>query len=202
MLKSNIKWFGEIYSPHKKIVSFVIIGSLLGASLGLLSPMLIRYIMDELLPNGISMNMILTAGGLLLIYAASYLLNYKVECVGRSMGARIEFAMREKLFRHVMRMGYSFYDNAQSGQLLSRLVNDIAEVGNLMFAIPHLFVVCFVTMVGSISLLFYLNWQLASIVAILLLIKSYQAATINRDMKAMFMQARQNTGDLSGFVPA
>ena len=200
MFQAQLNWFSDCYEPHKKIVSFVILGSLIGAGLGLLSPMLIRYIMDELLPNGISTHMVIVSVGLLLVYAASYYLNYKVECLGRGMGARIEFSMREKLFRHMLRMGYSYYDNAQSGQLLSRLVNDIAEVGNLMFAIPHLFVTCTITMIGSIALLFYLNWQLAIIVTALLLFKTYQAASMNRDMKEMFMKARQNTGDLSGQI--
>ena len=200
MFQAQLAWFGNCYEPHKKIVSFVVLGSLTAAGLGLLSPMLIRYIMDELLPNGVSTNMMIVATGLLLVYTASYYLNYKIECLGRGMGARIEFSMREKLFRHMLRMGYSYYDNAQSGQLLSRLVNDIAEVGNLMFAIPHLFVTCSITMIGSIGLLFYLNWQLATIVTILLLFKTYQAAVMNRDMKNMFMQARENTGNLSGQI--
>ena len=97
-------------------------------------------------------------------------------------------------------MGYSFFDNAQSGQLLSRLVNDISEVGNLMFAIPHLFVTCSITLLGSIVLLFYLNWQLATIVTILLLLKTFSTIKLNGDMKKMFMRARENTGDLSGQI--
>lgn len=200
MLKHQLKFFAESYAAHKKIVAFIVFGSLAGAGLGLLAPMLIRHIMDELLPHGISSEMVAVAGGLLMIYAANYFLNYEVERLGRGMGARIEFDMREKLFRHLLRMGYSFYDNAQSGQLLSRLVNDIAEVGNLMFAIPHLFITCSVTMLGSIALLFYLNWQLALIVTALLLVKTWQTFKLNRDMKQMFMKARENTGDLSGQI--
>lgn len=200
MVKERLKFFADCYSAHKKVFSFVVIGSLIGAGLGLLSPMLIRHVMDELLPHGISTEMIFTAGALLAIYAASYLLNYKIECVGRGMGAKIEFTMREKLFRHLLRMGYSFYDNAQSGQLLSRLVNDIAEVGNLMFAIPHLLVTCSITMLGSVALLFWLNWQLALIVTALLLFKMRTTIKLNNDMKKMFMQARENTGDLSGQI--
>ena len=200
MLKDNLKFFSETYAAHKKIVAFVILGSLAGAGIELISPMMIRYIMDELLPNGISVNMAIIAGGLFLIYAANYFLNFKVECLGRGMGAKIEFTMREKLFRHLLRMGYSFYDNAKSGQLLSRLVNDISEVGNLMFAIPHLLVTCVVTMLGSTILLFYLNWQLATLVTILLILKTFQTAKMNADMKKMFMEARESTGDLSGQI--
>ena len=200
MFKDSFKFFLDTYGAHKKIVAFVILGSLAGAGIGLISPMLIRYIMNELLPNGISANLAMTAGGLFVIYAANYFLNYKVEFLGRGMGAKIEFAMREKLFRHLLRMGYSFYDNAKSGQLLSRLVNDISEVGNLMFAIPHLFVTCTVTIIGATILLFYLNWQLASVVTILLILKTFQVMKMNRNMKKMFMAARENTGDLSGQI--
>ena len=200
MLKDKLNFFAQSYSAHKRAFLFVVIGSLIGAGLGLLSPMLIRHIMDELLPHGISPEMILTAGALLTLYAASYLLKYKVEVIGRGMGAKIEFTMREKLFRHLLRMGYSFYDNAQSGQLLSRLVNDIAEVGELMFAIPHLFITCTVTLLGSVALLFYLNWQLAAIVTALLIFKTVTTIKLNGDMKKMFMAARQNTGDLSGQI--
>lgn len=200
MFKDTVKFFSESYAPHKKIVAFVIFGSLAAAGLGLIAPMLIRYIMSELLPRGISQEMIITAGGLFLIYAANYFLNYKVEFIGRGMGAKIEFAMREKLFRHLLRMGYSFFDNAKSGQLLSRLVNDISEVGNLMFAVPHLLITCAVTLFGSTILIFYLNWQLASVVTILLIVKTFQVMKMNRDMKKMFMAARENTGDLSGQI--
>ena len=200
MFKDTLKFFSESYKPHKKIASFVIFGSLAAAGLALIAPMLIRYIMNELLPHGISQEMIITAGGLFLIYAANYFLNYKVEYIGRSMGAKIEFAMREKLFRHLLRMGYSFFDNAKSGQLLSRLVNDISEVGNLMFAVPHLLITCAVTILGSTALIFYLNWQLASVVTILLIFKTFQVMKMNRDMKKMFMAARENTGDLSGQI--
>ena len=200
MVKDRLNFFTRCYSSHVKAFAFVAGGSLLCAGLGLLSPMLIRQVMDELLPHGISREMILTAGALLAIYAASYWLNYKIEVVGRGMGAKIEFTMRKKLFRHLLRMGYSFYDNAQSGQLLSRLVNDISEVGQLMFAIPHLFVTCSITLLGSTALLFWLNWQLALIVTTLLLFKVVATIKLNGDMKRTFMRARENTGDLSGQI--
>lgn len=194
------KFFAEIYASHKKSFAFVAIGSLVGAGIALASPMLIRRLTDELLPHGISNEMLLTAGALLTLYAASYRINVKIETVGRTMGARIEFAMREKLFRHLLRMGYSFYDNAQSGQLLSRLVNDLSEVGNLMFAIPHLLVTCAITLLGSTALLFWLNWQLALVVTTLLIVKTVTTIKLNANMKKLFMRARENTGDLSGQI--
>jgi len=200
MLRDKLNFFATIYSAHKKIFAFVVIGSLICAGLGLLAPMLIRQLMDELLPHGMSAEMILSAGVLLALYAANYFLSRKIEVVGRGMGAKIEFTLREKLFRHLLRMGYSFYDNAQSGQLLSRLVNDIAEVGGLMFAIPHLLVTCLITLLGSVTLLFWLNWQLALVVTALLVLKTFSTIKLNGDMKQTFMRTRENTGDLSGQI--
>ena len=200
MLKDKLKFFATIYSAHKRAFTFVVIGSLICAGLGLISPMLIRQLMDEILPNGMSAEMILMSGALFALYAANYYLSRKIEVVGRGMGAKIELTLREKLFRHLLRMGYSFYDNAQSGKLLSRLVNDIAEVGGLMFAIPHLLVTCLITLLGSIALLFWLNWQLALIVTALLLLKTFSTIKLNGDMKQTFMRARENTGDLSGQI--
>ena len=200
MLRDKLNFFATIYSAHKKTFAFVVIGSLICAGLGLLAPMLIRQLMDELLPHGMSAEMILSAGVLLALYAANYFLSRKIEVVGRGMGAKIEFTLREKLFRHLLRMGYSFYDNAQSGQLLSRLVNDIAEVGGLMFAIPHLLVTCLITLLGSVTLLFWLNWQLALVVTALLVLKTFSTIKLNSDMKQTFMRTRENTGDLSGQI--
>ncbi len=200
MFKDKIKFFAEQYKPHKKIVSFVIFGSLAASGLDLFSPMLIRYIMDEILPKGISGEIFFAAAGLLTIYVISYFLKYNVEKIGRTMGAKIEFSMREKLFRHLLRMGYSFFDNARSGQLLSRVVGDISEVGNLMFEIPHLLITCTITLVGASILLFCINPQLATIVVVLLIWKTIQSVKLNFTMKKMFTAARESTGDLSGQV--
>ena len=62
MVKDRLKFFAESYSAHKKAFSFVVIGSLVGAGLGLVSPMLIRHVMDELLPHGISAESTLSKG--------------------------------------------------------------------------------------------------------------------------------------------
>ena len=200
MFKGKLNFFITSYSAHKKEFLFVVFGSLYGAGLGLIAPMLIRHIIDFLLPQGISQEMILIAGLLIAIYAASYFLNYKVEVIGRGMGAKIEFTMREKLFSHLLKMSYSFYDKTQSGQLLSRLVNDIEEVGELMFAIPRLFLTCAITLLGSAALLFYLNWQLAIVVTALLFFSSWKMIFLNNDMENIFMKVQENTGDLTGLL--
>lgn len=185
------------YASYKQVLCFVIIGSLTGSALELCFPLVIRHIMEDLLPGGSAVLLAQAAGGLFLLYIAAYFLNRSVFCRGRGMGAEIEYDLRCKLFRHIMQMSFAYFDNARTGQLLSRLVNDIAEIGQLMFYIPNLVIVCTVTMLGTISLLFYLNWQLASVVSVLLVLKAYEAVSVNQRMKASFMEAREKTGNLN-----
>lgn len=185
------------YKPYKAVLAFIICGSLAGAGLDLVFPLYIRRILDIYLPAGDTRQVLLAAGFLLGLYVVSYLLNWAVFYLGRSMGANIEFDFRNKLFRHIMDMSFSYFDKARSGQLVSRIVNDIGEIGELMFSIPHLLIVCTATMLGTICLLFYLNWQLATIVSVLLVFKATEAVRINKRMKETFTVARRATGDIT-----
>jgi ATP-binding cassette subfamily B protein len=77
-------------------------------------------------------------------------------------------------------MSFSFFDNAKTGQLLSRLTSDIAEVGELAFLAPFDFIICTLTMGGTLVLLLYLNLKLGLIIALLLILKTIHTVWINR----------------------
>ena len=186
------------YKPYKGLLAFIIIGSFVASGLELFFPIGMREILNDLIPKGDMKSLLLAAGGMTLLYIFSYLLNWAVFTYGKGMGASIEYDLRNRLFRHTMDLSYSYFDNARTGQMVSRIVNDISEVGNLMFAIPNLLIVCSVTMLGTIIMLFWINIPLASVVSVLLVLKAYEAVETNKKMKVSFMEARRETGNLSG----
>ncbi len=186
------------YRPYKGLLAFIIIGSFVASGLELFFPIGMREILNDLIPMGDMESLLLAAGGMTLLYIFSYLLNWAVFTYGKGMGASIEYDLRNRLFRHTMDLSYSYFDNARTGQMVSRIVNDISEVGNLMFAIPNLLIVCSVTMLGTIVMLFWINVPLASVVSVLLVLKAYEAVETNKKMKVSFMEARRETGNLSG----
>lgn len=192
-----LKFLLTTYNNHRLTIAFIIGGSITASLLELWLPMGIRYILDTLLPAGNSESILKLAAILLLLYIISYLINWQVFFRGRFMGAQIEYYLRSKLFRHVLHLDFAYFDNANSGKLISRLISDIAEIGELMFSIPHLLLVCTITMLGTISMLFYINIPLASVVAVLLVIKAYEAVQLNRNMKASFLAARQETAKIT-----
>lgn len=185
------------YAPYHTILFFVIAGSVLTAGLEISFPMIVRYILEDILPAGDMVRLMHTAAVLFILYVVCLCSSFCVSYFGRSMGTHIENDLRCRLFSHIESMSFSFFDNAKTGQLLSRIISDISEIGDLVFQMPNLIMVCLITMCGSAFFLFYINWQLAIFVLFLILLKTAGTMILNRRMKETFRIARENMGLVS-----
>lgn len=193
MLKRFIKY----YFPYRKILTITLLGAVLTSLAELFFPMYLRYIMNDILPQHDVSALLKNAGVLLCLYLFNCFINYKVMLTGRTIGACIEQDMRRALFKHVHSMSFRYFDNQRVGQLVSRIVGDIGEIRELIFLGPNYLLVCTIFMLGTISILFYLNWKLAIIVNILLLAKAYDSVTINRKLKKAGRDARKQVGNIT-----
>lgn len=185
------------YAPYQNILFFVIAGSVLTAGLEISFPMIVRYILEDILPAGDMVRLVHTAAVLFILYVVCLCSSFCVSYFGRSMGTHIENDLRCRLFSHIESMSFSFFDNAKTGQLLSRIISDISEIGDLVFQMPNLIMVCLITMCGSAFFLFYINWQLAIFVLFLILLKTAGTMILNRRMKETFRTAREKMGLVS-----
>ncbi len=185
---------------YTKELYIVVIGSLLTAGLSVCFPMVARYILSDVLPAGDIRLLLAISAVMAVLYVLSLGISYIVAYVGKTMGAHIEHDLRCRLFLHMEEMSFSFFDRHRTGQLLSRLISDIGEIGNLTFQVPNLAVVCLITMAGSFALMLYINIFLGILVAALLCLKAYETVYMNEMMKKSFLQARERTGGLSSRV--
>ena len=185
------------YAPYHTILFFVIAGSVLTAGLEISFPMIVRYILEDILPAGDMLRLVHTAAVLFILYVVCLCSSFCVSYFGRSMGTHIENDLRCRLFSHIESMSFSFFDNAKTGQLLSRIISDISEIGDLVFQMPNLIMVCLITMCGSAFFLFYINWKLAIFVLFLILLKTAGTMILNRRMKETFRTAREKMGLVS-----
>ena len=185
------------YAPYHTILFFVIAGSVLTAGLEISFPMIVRYILEDILPAGDMLRLVHTAAVLFILYVVCLCSSFCVSYFGRSMGTHIENDLRCRLFSHIESMSFSFFDNAKTGQLLSRIISDISEIGDLVFQMPNLIMVCLITMCGSAFFLFYIKWQLAIFVLFLILLKTAGTMILNRRMKETFRTAREKMGLVS-----
>lgn len=189
--------FLHYYKPYKSILYGVVIGSLVVALLDLVFPMLVRQILNEVLPQKNTDRLLHDTGILFILYLGNYGLLYLVNYYGHLMSAKIENDMRRDLFEHLQQMSFKYFDNAKTGQLLSRLTSDIAEIGELSFRGPNDIIVCCITMIGTIGILFWMNVYLGILIAVLLIAKTLHTVYVNKKMKAAFRENRVKSGEIT-----
>ena len=189
--------FLHYYKPYKSILYGVVIGSLVAALLDLVFPMLVRQILNEVLPQKNTDRLLHDTGILFILYLGNYGLLYLVNYYGHLMSAKIENDMRRDLFEHLKQMSFKYFDNAKTGQLLSRLTSDIAEIGELSFRGPNDIIVCCITMIGTIGILFLMNVYLGILIAVLLIAKTLHTVYVNKKMKAAFRENRVKSGEIT-----
>ncbi len=195
-----IRDFLQTYKPYKKIASLTILGSLLVALMELVFPLIMRQAIGEILPSRDLEQLYIYGGVLLLAYTCSFGCNYLVTFWGHKMGAAIENDLRHNLFKHLTGLSFRYFDNSRTGQLLSRITGDISEIGDLAFRCLNDVVVCTITMIGTLGMLMYVNWQLGSVICFLLLLKTIESVSTNRKMKAAYRRNRVINGDISALV--
>lgn len=189
--------FLHYYKPYKSILYGVVIGSLVAALLDLVFPMLVRQILNEVLPQKNTDRLLHDTGILFILYLGNYGLLYLVNYYGHLMSAKIENDMRRDLFEHLQQMSFKYFDNAKTGQLLSRLTSDIAEIGELSFRGPNDIIVCCITMIGTIGILFWMNVYLGILIAVLLIAKTLHTVYVNKKLKAAFRENRVKSGEIT-----
>ena len=120
-----LKRFLAYYKPHKKIFILDMLASLMVALTAILYPVVTRTMLNELIPDR-KYKMIIFFGVMLLaIYVIRMLLSYFVQYYGHVMGVRMQAQMRSDMFRHLEKLPYRFFDNHETGKIMSRMTNDL-----------------------------------------------------------------------------
>lgn len=185
------------YRPYRLILLLVLIGSCFSALMELVFPYIVRQMLNVELPQKNIAELLHWAGILLALYVVNFCLLFAINYYGRMMSSGIENDMRHDLFAHMEKMSFRFFDNARTGQLLSRITSDIIEVSELTFKGPNDLLVCGISMLGTIVMMLYLNPYLGSIIGVLLIFKAVHSVYINRKMKRAFRRSRAKSGEVS-----
>lgn len=185
------------YKPYKLILLFVLMGSCFSALMELLFPYIVRQMLNVQIPQKNIDELLYWAGILLALYVVNFGLLFSINYYGHVMSSGIENDMRRDLFGHMEKMSFRFFDNARTGQLLSRITSDIVEISELTFKGPNDLLVCTISMLGTIFMMLYLNPYLGSIIGAMLIIKAVHSVFVNRKMKSAFRRSRAKSGEVS-----
>ena len=192
-----LKKYFHYYRPYKYILLLVMFGSCFSALLELVFPYIVRRMLNVEIPLKNIDELLYWAGILLGLYVLNFILLFVINYYGRMMSSGIENDMRHDLFEHLEKMSFRFFDNARTGQLLSRITSDIVEVSELTFKGPNDLLVCSISMLGTIVMMLYLNPYLGSIIGVLLIFKAVHSVYVNRKMKKAFRRSRAKSGEVS-----
>ena len=185
------------YKPYKLILLLVLIGSCFSALMELVFPYIVRQMLNVQIPQKNIDELLYWAGILLALYVVNFGLLFSINYYGHVMSSGIENDMRRDLFGHMEKMSFRFFDNARTGQLLSRITSDIVEISELTFKGPNDLLVCTISMLGTIFMMLYLNPYLGSIIGAMLIIKAVHSVFVNRKMKRAFRRSREKSGEVS-----
>ena len=191
------KKFVKYYEPHKGTFALDMLCSFFYSVAGLLYPIITNAILDTYIPGGMIKEILILSSILLAVYLIRAGLNYYINFYGHQMGVRMQSAMRSDLFRHLEKLPYSFYDNNETGQLMSRMTNDLFNVSELAHHGPeNLFITTFMT-VSAFVYLCTINWKLALIIFAFLPFLIVIAVFSRKNMTRAFQKSREEIGNIN-----
>ena len=162
-----LKKFISFYKPYKWLFIMDLVCALLVAAVDLIYPLLSNYALKTLIPEDKMAAFLWLMGILTAAYLLRGFLQFVIAYWGHLLGVYMETDMRRTLFGHLQKLSFRFYDKHRTGALMSRVVSDLFEVVELAHHGPEdLFISC-VTLIGSIIVMFTLQWKLALVITLL-----------------------------------
>lgn len=195
-----IRRFFSYYRPHRRLFIIDFTSAIIVAILELAFPVAVQWFIDDLLP-GNNWNIIVQVSfGLLLIYLLSAFLNYVVTYWGHKLGINIETDMREELFQHVQKQSFRFFDNTKTGHIMSRITNDLFDIGELAHHGPEDFFIAVMTFIGAFWIMIKINVQLALIILFIVPLLIFLMAYSNIKMSRAWKQMYENIANVNARI--
>ncbi|MCZ8513488.1 ABC transporter ATP-binding protein [Paenibacillus filicis] len=156
-----IRRFFQYYLPYKRLFLLDFSCAVVAALLELCFPLAVNHIVDRLLPGKDWALIVWACAGLLALYLITTGLNYIVTYWGHKLGINIEYDMRRQLFGHIQKLSFRFFDNNKTGHLMSRMTNDLFEIGEMAHHGPEDVFIAVMTLIGAFLMMLAINWKLA-----------------------------------------
>jgi len=199
-MRFPIKKFFSYYKPYLTIFLTVLACAIIVSALTLVFPLLVRYITKDVLEGDLStaLSEVYWIGGLMLVLAVIQNIgNYFVDYKGHEIGARMESDMRRELFTHMQKLSFSFYDKEKTGQLMSRITNDLLLLSELYHHGPEDYIKYLVRFLGAFVILFFINAPLTITIFCFLPFLGVFALYFNKKLNKALRRNKERIGDVN-----
>ena len=193
-----LKRFLSYYKPHKVMLTFDLLASLTVAMVGIFYPIITRYMLNDFIPNRQYRAIIIFGSLLLLLYIVRMILNYFIQYQGHRIGVKMQAQMRSDLFNHLQRLPYKFYDDNETGKLMTRMTSDLWEVSELAHHGPENVLISSISIVTSFVYLATINIWLTLIIFACVPFLIIASVALRKRMRVAFTESRQAVGEING----
>ena len=166
--KTDFQIFISYFQAHWKLFFLDLICALMISLIDLAFPFVSRWCMYKLLPHSLYKTFWIVMIILLLAYVLRSFFTYIISYYGHTFGILVEADMRKDLFEHIQSLSYDYFDNHRVGQLMSRLTTDLFDITELAHHGPEDLFISTVTIIGSIIIMFTIEWRLALVIALMI----------------------------------
>lgn len=192
-----LKRFLAYYKPHKVLFFFDMFAALIVALIAIVYPIITRIMLNEYIPDG-NIRMVAVCGtALLCVYLTRMLLTFFIQYYGHIMGVKMQAKMRSDMFNHLEKLPYSFFDNHETGKIMSRLTNDLMDISELAHHGPENLIISSISIIASFTYLCTIDWKLTLIVFACVPFLVIITMILRKKMRSAFMRSRQSIGEIN-----
>ena len=192
-----LKRFLVYYKPHKKIFTLDMLASLLVSLIGIVYPIVTRNMLNDLIPNRNYRRVVIFGLALLALYFCKMLLNFFIQYYGHIMGVRMQAQMRSDMFNHLEKLPYSYFDNHETGKIMSRMTNDLMDISELAHHGPENILISSLSIILSFCYLSSIDIYLTLIVFACVPFLVIISMKLRKRMKKAFMESRTSVAQIN-----
>ncbi len=192
-----LKRFLSYYKPYKLMFTLDMVASLLVSLIGIFYPMITRTMLNVYIPEQ-NYQMILIFGcALLALYFVKMLLNFFIQYQGHMIGVKMQARMRSDMFRHLQTLPYKFYDNHETGKIMSRMTNDLNDISELAHHGPENILISSISIIAAFVYLMTINVYLTLIIFACVPVLLIISFTMRKKMRSAFMESRKAVAEIN-----
>jgi ATP-binding cassette subfamily B protein len=202
-MSSKLTKFLSYYRPYLGLFAADLACAFVAAGINLVFPLIIRYITKHMLGAElpIAMSLIWKLASLMLFLTlVEYCCNFFITTYGHVMGARMEHDLRNEIFNHLQKLSFNYYDNQKTGQIMSRITNDLFEITELYHHGPEDLLISLTKLIGSFIILYSINIPMTLVVFSFIPLMVLFAYYYNRKMRRAFRKNRERIAAINAGI--
>lgn len=195
-----LKLFLSYIAGHKKLFAIDMGCALLVSVIDLVFPYVSKTAMNRLLPERMFRVFFIVMAIMTLAYFVKAVLYYIITIIGHRMGVLVESDMRADVFNHMQELSFSFYDHNRTGVLMSRITNDLFDITELSHHGPENVIICTLTIVGALIVMFTMEWRLALTLTVILPLCFWFTLSQRLRMKKANIEVKKKTAIINSAI--